>query len=110
MTVAVSVASGVAAIIAAFPVLESWRVYICVALIILVALANLRGVRESGRFFSIPTYLFVLLCGGLVVVGFIRWVMGDLQAQAIDEPSGVHCRGWPFCGSSCAPSPEDARR
>ena len=85
MTVAVSVASGVAAIVAAFPALESRRVYICVALIILVALANLRGVRESGRFFSIPTYLFVLLCGGLVVVGFIRWVMGDLEPQSTTD-------------------------
>jgi amino acid transporter len=82
MTVAVSVASGVAAIVAAFPALESSRVYICVGLIILVALANLRGVRESGRFFSLPTYVFAILCGGLVVVGFVRWTMGDLEPQA----------------------------
>jgi len=47
---------------------------------------------ESGRFFSIPTYLFVLLCGGLVVVGFIRWVMGDLEPQALDE-SGSTLQG-----------------
>jgi amino acid transporter len=85
MTVAVSVASGVAAIIAAFPVLESWRVYICIVLIILVALANLRGVRESGRFFALPTYLFVVLCGGLVIVGFVRWAMGDLEPQAVSS-------------------------
>jgi amino acid transporter len=81
MTVAVSVASGVAAIDAAFPALERERVWICVGLIILVTLANLRGVRESGRFFSIPTYIFVVLCGGLVVVGLIRWIMGDFEAR-----------------------------
>jgi len=78
MTVAVSTASGVAAITSAFPALYGQRVIICVGLICLVTLANLRGVRESGRLFALPTYLFVLLCGGLVVVGLVRWAMGDL--------------------------------
>jgi amino acid transporter len=87
MTVAVSVASGVAAIAAAFPALASGahadrnRVLLCTGLIILVALANLRGMRESGRIFAAPTYLFVLLCGGLVIVGLVRWAMGDLHMQ-----------------------------
>ncbi len=81
MTVAVSVASGVAAIAAAFPALEENRVWICIGLIVLVTIANLRGVRESGRFFAIPTYAFVLLCGGLIVVGLVRWALGDLEAQ-----------------------------
>ena len=85
-TVAVSVSSGVAAITSAFPSLYPDRVLICVGLVILIALANLRGVRESGRIFAVPTYLFVLLCGGLVVVGFIRWLMGDLHAV---EQQGV---------------------
>jgi amino acid transporter len=79
-TVAVSVSSGVAAITSAFPSLYEERVWICVGLVILIAVANLRGVRESGRIFAAPTYLFVLLCGGLVVVGFIRWATGDLHA------------------------------
>jgi amino acid transporter len=79
MTVAVSVASGVAAIITAFPGLTHYRVYICVGVIIIIALANLRGVSESARFFAVPTYLFVLLCGGLVVVGLIRLATGSLH-------------------------------
>jgi amino acid transporter len=87
MTVAVSVASGVSAILAAFPSIagdqtlhpDRNRVLICVAVIILVGLANLRGLRESGRLFAVPTYAFVLLCGGLVIVGFVRWVAGDLH-------------------------------
>lgn len=83
MTVAVSTASGVAAIDAAFPALEEHRVWICIALIVLVTLANLRGVRESGRFFSVPTYLFVGLCGGLVVVGLVRYAMGDLEVHPV---------------------------
>ncbi len=79
-TVTVSAASGVAAIASAFPALNPYRLPICVALVILVALANLRGVRESGRLFAAPTYAFVLLCGALVVVGLVRWLMGDLEA------------------------------
>ena len=78
MTVAVSVASGVAAVTSAFPELFKYRVIICVAVIVVVSLANLRGMRESGRIFALPTYLFVLLCGGLVVVGLVRWIIGDL--------------------------------
>ncbi len=79
-TVAVSVASGVAAITSAFPSLFGSRMYIAVGLIILVMIGNLRGVRESGRFFAVPTYAFILLCGGLIVVGFVRWALGDLKA------------------------------
>ncbi len=93
MTVAVSVASGTAAIFAAFPALAAGghadrnRILICVGLIILVALANLRGVRESGRIFAIPTYLFITLCGGLVIVGLIRWATGSLAPTP--APSGT---------------------
>ena len=85
-TVAVSVSSGVAAITSAFPSLYPDRVLLCVGLVVLIALANLRGVRESGRIFAAPTYLFVLLCGGLVIVGLVRWLMGDLHAV---EQQGV---------------------
>ncbi|OFW60400.1 MAG: hypothetical protein A2133_02750 [Actinobacteria bacterium RBG_16_64_13] len=89
MTVAVSVASGAAAILAAFPSLagdtaahpDRNRILICIGLIILVTLANLRGVRESGRFFALPTFAFILLCGGLVLVGLVRWIAGDLEAH-----------------------------
>ena len=89
-TVAVSVASGVAAITSAFPVLFEYRVILAVVLVILVALANLRGVRESGRLFAVPTYAFMALCGGLVIVGAIRWLMGDLQAaEGGDSIPGV---------------------
>jgi amino acid transporter len=86
MTVAVSTASGVAAITSAFPSLYSSRVWICVGVIVVVALANLRGLRESGTLFAFPTYAFVLLCGGMVVVGAVRWLLGDLPAVAQHAP------------------------
>ena len=78
MTVAVSVASGAAALISAFPALGTYRIEICVVVIIVVALANLRGLRESGMLFALPTYAFVVLCGGLVITGVVRWGIGNL--------------------------------
>ena len=79
MTVAVSVASGVAAVTSAFPSLYNYRLILSLAVVALVALANLRGLRESGRVFATPTYAFIVLCGGLVVVGTIRWLTGGLH-------------------------------
>ncbi len=93
MTVAVSTASGVAAITSAFPSLLDYKVYLCVGLIVLVAVANLRGVRESGRAFAVPTYAFVVLCGGMIIVGMVRWAMGDLspvaQAASVEATQGL---------------------
>jgi amino acid transporter len=85
MTVAVSVASGVAAITSAFPSLYSSRVIISVVLVLFIALANLRGVRESGRLFAVPTYAFVLLCGGLVLVGLGRAAFGHLPSHVVTQ-------------------------
>src|SRR6185295_2160400 len=56
LTVAVSVAAGAAAIPELFP----FRVALCVGAVVVISLANLRGVRESGRFFAVPTYVFVV--------------------------------------------------
>jgi amino acid transporter len=85
MTVSVSVASGVAAVTSAFPGLFAYRLFISLAVVALVALANLRGLRESGQIFAIPTYAFILLCGGLVVVGSIRWLTGGLHALPVAQ-------------------------
>ena len=89
VTVAVSVASGVAAIVAAFPVVGEHRIWACVGIIILVTVANLRGISESARIFALPTYAFILLCGGLVVVGFVRWLLGDFAEQASTVAPGT---------------------
>ncbi|MCU1409197.1 MAG: DNA-binding protein [Microbacteriaceae bacterium] len=77
MTVVVSVASGVDNIISAFPLLASFRVEIAVLFVILLAAANLRGVRESSTAFAVPTYLFIGSALLLVVVGLVRVAFGD---------------------------------
>ncbi|CAB4895524.1 unannotated protein [freshwater metagenome] len=72
LTVAVSVAGGVAAIVAAFPSLAPNRVELCVGFIVLMTLANLRGLKESGALFAPPTYIYVLSLVTLIVVGLYR--------------------------------------
>lgn len=76
LTVAVSISAGVAAITSAFPILYSWRVGLALAAVAFVTLVNLRGVRESGRVFAVPTYFFITTMFLLVVVGLVRLLIG----------------------------------
>ncbi|MFO1463696.1 MAG: APC family permease [bacterium] len=76
LTVSVSIASGVAAITSAFPALFPYRIVICLFFVLVITLANLRGIKESGAIFSVPTYLFIFSFGGLILVGFYRYFFG----------------------------------
>ncbi len=76
LTVAVSVAAGVAALTSAFPALYSHRVLLGVLCITLIATANLRGIRESGTLFAAPTYLFIVSFAGMLGYGYVRWAFG----------------------------------
>jgi amino acid transporter len=78
LTVAVSVSAGVAAITSAFEGLAPYRVELCVLAIALMTLGNLRGLKESGKIFAGPTYLYVLSMIALVVYGLYRSYTGDL--------------------------------
>lgn len=78
LTVAVSVSSGVAQIVSAFPGLADWRVPMAVVIIGLVTVVNLRGVKESGTVFAIPTYFFVVMMFVTLAFGFFRWATGTL--------------------------------
>jgi amino acid transporter len=72
LTVAVSMSAAVAAITSAVQTLEPYRVELAVGLISLVTLANLRGIKESGRIFAVPTYLFILSMFTLIGVGLFK--------------------------------------
>ncbi len=76
LTVAVSVSAGIAAIISAFPTLEPQRVLLCVAAILVITLANLRGTRESGALFAPPVYLFVGIVVTMIATGTVRALLG----------------------------------
>ncbi len=78
LTVAVSISSGVAQLVSAFPALDSYRVVLAASLIMMVMLINLRGVKESGITFAIPTYFFLVMMFATVIMGFIRYFTGDL--------------------------------
>ena len=76
LTVAVSVSGGIAAITSAYPALIPHTVAMCCGAILLLMLVNLRGVRESGVAFSVPTYVFIAMMLTLIALGFYRTVLG----------------------------------
>jgi amino acid transporter len=78
LTVAVSISAGVAAITSASEGLRPYRVELCLVFILVLALANLRGLKESGTVFAIPTYVYIVSLGALLVWGFVRMTWGDL--------------------------------
>jgi amino acid transporter len=78
LTVAVSVSGGTAAIISAFNGLAPYRVQLAVGFIVLITLANLRGLRESGILFAPPTYLYIVVLMALIGVGLYRVFFQDL--------------------------------
>jgi amino acid transporter len=88
LTVSVSVAAGVAALTSAVPWLLTHRVLLGVAFTAAIAYANLRGVRESGRVFAVPTYLFIVTFSALVGTGLVRWLTGTLP-PAVAAPEAV---------------------
>src|SRR6266511_683309 len=82
LTVAVSVSSGVGNMISAFGPdnpLVPWQVEIAIGFIVLLAWGNLRGIREAGRIFAIPTYLYVVSMGAMVGMGIVRVLTGSLD-------------------------------
>ena len=87
LTVAVSISAGVAAILSlpAFSGIIDQRVALCLGFILLLTFANLRGLRESGRLFAAPTYIYVLSLGGLVIYGLVRSLFGDLEPVPFDQ-------------------------
>ena len=95
LTVAVSVASGVDNIISALPFLNSYRVEIAVFFVILLAAVNLRGVRESGKAFAVPTYLFIGSIAVMVVVALVRTFSGDAP---VAESAGLSVKGEDLAG------------
>ena len=87
LTVAVSIAAGTAAILSAVAPLRDHRVGVAVGLTLLLALANLRGVRESGRLFAGPTYVYILILGTLIVWGLVQYWLGHISALPVDHGS-----------------------
>lgn len=78
ITVAVSVAAGADAIISAAPALGSYAMPLSIAFVVILAFGNLRGIREAGRVFALPTYFFIANMALLIIIGLGREAAGNL--------------------------------
>jgi amino acid transporter len=88
MTVSVSTAAAIAQIQSVVPAVYEYRIEIAFVAISLITIANLRGLRESGNIFAIPTYLFLALALGIVGIGVVRIISGD-AVPVPAEPDAV---------------------
>ncbi|HEU5001486.1 MAG TPA: APC family permease [Actinomycetota bacterium] len=79
LTVSVSVAAGTAALTSAFGALFPYRVIISLFFILILTMGNLRGLKEAGRMFALPTYFFITMMGVMFAVGGYRWAAGALH-------------------------------
>jgi amino acid transporter len=89
VTLAIQSAAGVAAIISTFPALSPWKIHMTLAIILFLTYGNLRGVKEAGKAFALPTYLFV---GSMLVVfsiGIFRQLAGTLPVLDVNQPGVV---------------------
>jgi amino acid transporter len=85
LTVAVSTSAGIAALTSAVPGLFGERVELALVAVGLIVIGNLRGIRESGTIFALPTYLFIFSFAALIITGFVRYAMG-VEAPTPSEP------------------------
>src|SRR6266516_1570132 len=85
LTVSVSVAAGVAAVTSAVPEVHDLRVPMGVAVVALITLGNLRGVRESGTIFAAPTYFFLLMMGAMILTGVAKVMLGETPGSLLHE-------------------------
>ncbi len=90
VTVAVQVAAGTAAVASAFSAAGPYSTQISIAIILLMCYGNLRGIREAGRVFALPTYLFSAAVILMIVVGLVREATGNLHQQNVHEITGLY--------------------
>ncbi len=89
VTVAVQSAAGTVAVASAFPAIGPYRVELTIGVVLLLCYGNLRGIREAGRAFALPTYLFIASIGSVIVVGIIRELLGNLPMYHPEHYHGV---------------------
>ena len=94
LTVAVSISSGAQYAAAAIPSIQHHEVIVAVIMVSVLAALNLRGVRESGTFFAIPTYLFMVAILGMCLWGFLRMFAGDLPDVESADLTILPQEGW----------------
>jgi amino acid transporter len=89
LVVAVGISAGVGALISAVPALQPYTLSLCLAILALIALVNLRGVRESGLAFVIPTYLFVVSLLAVLAIGAIKTILAGGRLEPVQAPPSM---------------------
>lgn len=91
LTVAVSVAAGVAALTSAAPTLLDLRVPLSLLAVAVITWGNLRGIRESGAMFGLPTYFFIVSFGSMIIIGIVKLAIGDAPGSLLHSaPPSEH--------------------
>ncbi|HEV3212134.1 MAG TPA: amino acid permease [Acidimicrobiales bacterium] len=90
VTVAVQSAAGTDALASAFPRLNGWVLPITIGIVLLLIFGNLRGIREAGRMFALPTYLYVLLLGATMLIGYVKFFGGTLPVIPTPPPDKLY--------------------
>ena len=90
VTVAVQIAAGTAAVASTFPAIGPYVTPISIGIILLMCFGNLRGIREAGKIFALPTYLFSGSVILMIVVGIVREALGNLPQQNIYDLHGLY--------------------
>jgi amino acid transporter len=93
VTVAVQVAAGTAAVASAIPAIGPYKLEICIGVVVLMAFGNLRGLKEAGRAFAVPTYLFSGSVILMIVVGLVREAIGNLPLYDPHTMHGTYALG-----------------
>src|SRR6476659_6436696 len=86
LTVSVSSSAGILAVTSACPTLDVFRVEMCLGCLAILMLGNLRGIRESGRIFAVPTYFFVFSIGVLILIGLYKYATGHIVPVQVPLP------------------------
>jgi amino acid transporter len=86
LTAAVGISAGVGALVSAIPRLQPKTLPLCLAILLLITLVNLRGSRETGAVFMLPTYIFVGTLGTTIVAGIMKTILSGGHPRAVEAP------------------------
>ncbi len=86
LNVAVGISAGIAALVSAVPQLHPFTLPLCLAVLAVITLANLRGTKEAGWAFALPTYLFIVSLGSVLLIGIVKAIAGGGHPEAVVAP------------------------
>ena len=89
LVVAVGISAGVGALVSALPVLQPHTLSLCLAILALITIVNLRGVRESGLAFMVPTYLFIVSLLAVLAIGVVKTVLAGGHPAPVARAAGA---------------------